>query len=816
MIEQSTRIRFGLRRVEASVRGEPEFRVIIGATTWTVNGVNVFSANLARGLVEAGVSAEVLLTEEETDLIQTHERAMPRPAGVPFRSLPVARTKGWGAHWGGMIRYLKEAAPCIYIPNSDWRHSCVCPRLPDDVVVVGVVHSDDPLHYDHVRRLGKYWNAVTSVSGAVAQRTAEICPAVADRITAIPIGVQIPLKLHARTPHGGPLRLIYHGILKQHQKRVLDFPAIVEAALAAGVPVEMSVVGAGPDEDALREACRPLTDRGAVRFLGVVSPDDTGAILEDHDVYLLTSEFEGMPNALLEAMGRGCVPLVTRMTSGIPELIRDGDNGFMVPIGDIGAFAGRLQVLWSDPARRARMSAAAFETVHTGRYRVADMVESYRQVFTRAWNDAKAGRFVRPQGPLAPPPAHVAGISLFPVPLPHLEPELGDFPSIDDAADYLAHLRSGPRESHIKLGAAEERIRRVAAGISLNNVKVFVSAPVWTVNGVNSWSEDLVRGLRGEGLDARLLLTEETTDLVRIADPRLARPSDLPSEDLHISGTDSWGARWGAMIRALEDAAPCVYFPSYDWRHSCIVPRLSNQVVVIGSLPNCDADYTEHAARLGHYWNGVVALDRSVELHLRKRLPDLAERLVTLPHGFDVPAAPAPKSIDSEGRLTVLLVSALRDDAAEASWISALVLALSPSGVRFQLVALDPPSSLLDLFMATGARIVRRANRQEWLELCRSAHFVAVHSVRGDGKRIAVEAMGQGGIVVLPESGLADQDLVRDRDTGVVVPDGRADMAALRIKELASDGVEQARIAARAHAASKAAHVSCWHFLNGQ
>ena len=42
-------------------------------------------------------------------------------------------------------------------------------------------------------------------------------------------------------------------------------------------------------------------------------------------------------------------------------------------------------------------------------------------------------------------------------------------------------------------------------------------------------------------------------------------------------------------------------------------------------------------------------------------------------------------------------------------------------------------------------------------------------------------------------------------NVGVVVPDGRADMAALRIKELASDGVEQARIAARAHAASKRA-----------
>ncbi|MGH9173968.1 MAG: glycosyltransferase, partial [Vicinamibacterales bacterium] len=249
----------------ALLPGSAAFHVVIGATTWTVNGVNVFSANLARGLVETGVSAHVLLTEENTNLIQTSEMSMPRPAGVPFRSFPVSRTESWGAHWGGLVRYLEEAAPCVYIPNSDWRHSSVCPRLSDDVVVVGVVHSDDPLHYDHVRRLGRYWNAIVAVSSAVAQRTAELCPSEADRIVTIPIGVRIPAALPVRGDTAGSLRLIYHGTLKQHQKRVLDLPRIVEAASDLGIPVELSIAGAGPDEAALRRAAAPLVDRGLIR-----------------------------------------------------------------------------------------------------------------------------------------------------------------------------------------------------------------------------------------------------------------------------------------------------------------------------------------------------------------------------------------------------------------------------------------------------------------------------------------------------------------------------------------------------------------------
>jgi glycosyltransferase involved in cell wall biosynthesis len=770
-------------------RRQVPFQVIVGATAWTVNGVNVFSANLVRGLVEQGVSAHILLTEDATNLAQTHEQAMPRPEGVRFESIPIGRTGNWGRHWGGMVRYLEESAPCIYLPNSDWRHSLISSQLSNDVVVVGIVHSDDPMHYDHVRRVGRYWNAIVAVSDAVARKTVELCPDLAGRITTIPIGVRIPGSRPPRPPASDRLRVIYHGILKQHQKRVLDFPRIVRATLDLGVPIELTIVGSGPDESALRRAAESLVSQGAVRFLGVVSQDDMPAVLEAHDVYLLTSEFEGMPNALIEAMGRGLVPVVSRTASGIPELVREGKNGFVVPIGDADAFADRLRTLWRRPFRRRRMAARAYRTVSRGHFGVEYMVKSYLDVFDRAWDDARAGRFVRPKGPLSSLPAEVAGVSVFPVDTPHVVPDLGAFPSLEDAEDY---------DDEIRMLARTRRSRRVdtarSSPASLDRARVIVASPVWTHNGVNLWSEELVRGLRNAGVDARLLLTEESTRLVTIDEPRMARPSDIPVEELQVTGADNWGARWGAMVRTLEAAAPCVYLPNYDWRHSCVVPALSGRVAVVGLLHDGGPLYAEHASRLGDYWNAVVATSRPTARHVRMALPQLSDRVSTIPHGVRVPTALSERAWgNAVGRLLI------PPDACDGSVLS-FIRAIVQSSSRWSLIAVDPPEADREWLAAAGVRLVIRPGRLVWLELCASSHFVLSAESDPAVRPPVIEAMGHGCVPITVGSESPNTAASRHlRDTGITILDGQWHDADRLLQELAQDADKRNRMAAAAH-----------------
>lgn len=392
-----------------------KYRVVVTLPYWVLSGVNFFSANLVRGLQSQGVSAEILLTEQDTNLVTIPDAPAPLPDDIPFSRLPVGRQDTWGAHWRALIAYLEDCAPCIYIPAYDWRHSIVSPKLSRRVCIVGALRSDDPMHYDHLMRLGKYWNAIVAVSSTVARHAAALAPDLASRITAIPNGFDIPSSAPERPQSdAAPLQMIYHGVLNQHQKRILDLPAIVEALMKRQVPAELTIVGDGPTRGQLLDRARPLMDCGAIRYLDMVPHARIPEHLRQSDVYLLPSAFEGMPNALLEAMGMGCVPIVTDIPSGIPELIRDGVSGFRVPVGDIGSFADRIELLRQNPVLRREMSLNAYRTIAEGGYRLQDMVDRYLALFERVLWEAERGVYQRPRGPLLAPPESVAGVQILP------------------------------------------------------------------------------------------------------------------------------------------------------------------------------------------------------------------------------------------------------------------------------------------------------------------------------------------------------------------------------------------------------------------
>ena len=111
--------------------------IVFGTEDWGLTGVNVFTENMCRELLARGYDARILLTESDTIRVDRQDAAVARPADLPFMYLDVGRLEGWGAHWGEMVAQLERLAPCIYIPNSDWRHSCAGPLLSGRVGVVG-------------------------------------------------------------------------------------------------------------------------------------------------------------------------------------------------------------------------------------------------------------------------------------------------------------------------------------------------------------------------------------------------------------------------------------------------------------------------------------------------------------------------------------------------------------------------------------------------------------------------------------------------------------------------------------------------------
>ena len=371
--------------------------VVLTTPTWSLNGPNVFSANLARSLIRRGLSAEIVLTRPDW----VDFKPLPRPGDIPVRELPLSRRfLSACERWETMRQYLEARSPCVYFPNHDFSHSCISPALSARVAICGIAHSDDPQHYEHVGRLGQFWNSVVAVSMAIGARIEQQFPFLAPRLSVISYGVPLPESPCVRPPVRRALRAIYAGRLDQSQKRVLDLPPIIQAAADLGIPVELTVAGGGPEQESLQRAFRDACQYATVQFVGTLDADRMGEVYAEHDVFLSTSAFEGLPLGLIEAMGRGCVPLVTDLRSGIPEVIQHGVNGFVCKAGDATGFARHLRILHDAPDTRAEMALRAWETVDS-RFRLETMTDRYVSLCERILSE----RFVRPAGTIRPSPS---------------------------------------------------------------------------------------------------------------------------------------------------------------------------------------------------------------------------------------------------------------------------------------------------------------------------------------------------------------------------------------------------------------------------
>src|SRR6058998_4208748 len=138
-------------------------------------------------------------------------------------------------------------------------------------------------------------------------------------------------------------------------KRVRDVVRIF-AGVRKVLPATLVLIGDGPDRDAAEQETDRLRLGDDVRFLGKV--DQVADLLRGSDLFLLPSETESFGLAALEAMACG-VPVIASAVGGLPEVIAQGETGFLAPVGAVDAMAAEAAAILSDPARHARMRSAA-------------------------------------------------------------------------------------------------------------------------------------------------------------------------------------------------------------------------------------------------------------------------------------------------------------------------------------------------------------------------------------------------------------------------------------------------------------------------
>jgi glycosyltransferase involved in cell wall biosynthesis len=244
--------------------------------------------------------------------------------------------------------------------------------------VVLILHGDDEYYYGLAVKHDRVVHAYVAYSRRMYDQLVARLPHRAADIHYLPYGIPIPPVVRRPSPED-PLRLVFAGRLEHGQKGVLELPEIDARLRAQSIDVMWTIVGDGPHGAQLRAAW-PETAR--VQYRGAMTNADTIACLAEHDVFVLPTRVEGLPVALLEAMGCGLVPVVSNIPRGVPDVVADGATGLLPEVGDVDGFAAAIARLAADRSLLERFSAAARRTVEQ-QFDIRARAKDYQSLYAR-------------------------------------------------------------------------------------------------------------------------------------------------------------------------------------------------------------------------------------------------------------------------------------------------------------------------------------------------------------------------------------------------------------------------------------------------
>ena len=338
-------------------------RILIVAPSLGLGGAECVAARMANHWAARGRDVAVALFEGEDaprhypltpsitldclDIYDTPPSLAGRLAALVRRHLRIRRC---------LRRHAPDVVVCI-TDSANIRVLLAARGL--GLPVVCTEHTDPTVHdigprWRLLRRL-TYRRCNTLV--VLSDTARDYCAAFMDpeRIRVFPNPMDFPAPPH---PEARQPVVIYVGRLVEEK----GVDALVRAfARSAPEDWRLRLVGDGPLRSAVEALADELGVAGRVECTGRVA--DPYPLLAQAGVFVLPSRYEGLPNALVEAMGMGLACIATA-TSGARQVLRHEDNGLLVPVGDESALADALARLTTDADLRRRLGDSALNIRH--------------------------------------------------------------------------------------------------------------------------------------------------------------------------------------------------------------------------------------------------------------------------------------------------------------------------------------------------------------------------------------------------------------------------------------------------------------------
>jgi glycosyltransferase involved in cell wall biosynthesis len=286
----------------------------------------------------------------------------------------------------------------IHYPSNDLFYFAICRRLLSFNLVCSI-HGADLFPDGKARRkyhwgmrmLLRYADRIVTPSADLRRKVLDVFPEYEDKVLFIHNGIRLDGISAVPSPGGKASGRYVLSVSAYKPQKGLDVLIRAMKKVVRHDPeLKLLLIGEGSLRSELETLAAELGLSANIEFHGRKTESEVLELLRGCETFVLPSRFETFGIAILEAMACGR-PVVVSNTGGMPEIVRNGRNGFIVEPEDASALANVLISLSDDPVLRRRIGEAAFEDVRR-RFHVDAMGESYERVFGIADSDDCAGR----------------------------------------------------------------------------------------------------------------------------------------------------------------------------------------------------------------------------------------------------------------------------------------------------------------------------------------------------------------------------------------------------------------------------------------